>query len=135
MEALRMDSGLPVVANNETVIEPGGVYLSFQCDDDEPYSVAKVLHVGGNSAGYVQLSPGLTPVASPDLWLKLYRTHLAEPPAGLPAEVMAGPAVVMPVTLAVFLAWGPPKFPVWLGTESVTADELAAIAALRHLYP
>jgi hypothetical protein len=125
----------PVVLDTGTVVEPGGVYLTFHDDPDEPYMVAKVLRIGGGSSGYAQLRPDMTTVDSPTLWLKMYRVPLATRPRELPAAVLAGPTVVLAVTVAVFGAWGPPAFPACLGTEPVTAEELAAMAAVRHLYP
>lgn len=124
-----------VTLENGTVVEPGGVYLTFQDDPDEPYSVAKVIRVGGGSSGYCQVLPDMTPVDSPNLWLKLYRVSLTEAPRELPAAILAGPSVVLPVTVAVFQAWGQPEFPIRLGTEGVTAEEFTAMAAVAHLYP
>jgi hypothetical protein len=119
------DEPLTVVAGNGTVVEAGGVYLTFSGDPDTPYTFAKVVSIGGSGASLgVQLGPDLRPVPSQDLWVKLYRGSYAERPD--PSEVPTGPSRILPITVAMFLAWGPPTFPIRVGTEAVTADELAA---------
>jgi len=114
-----------IVAENGTVVEAGGVYLTFSGDYDRPYKFAKVVSIGGSGASIgVQLAPDLTPVASPDLWLKLYYANNAEPPQ--PPSAPGGRFRILPVSVGMFLAWGPPKFPIRVGTEAVTPEELAA---------
>lgn len=100
----------PVVrAGNGTVVEAGGVYLTFSGDPARPYLVVKLLRVRP-SAG--------------DLWLKAYGTTSAERPAGFdPAQASAA---ALWVSVEIFLAWGPPTFPIRLATDPVTAAELAA---------
>jgi hypothetical protein len=53
-----------VVAENGTVVEAGGVYLTFSADSDQPYCAAKVISIGppSETALYVRLSarPGIT---------------------------------------------------------------------------
>jgi len=66
------------------------------------------------------------------MWLKLYHTALAERPTGLPVAVLSGEAWIVPVTVAVLLAWGAPALPIRLGTEAVSAEELAEVAAVRY---
>lgn len=124
-----------IVADNGTVIEAGGVYLTDHDDDELPYRVVKVLRVGGGgvAAGlYCQVTPGLRPVQSLEMWLKLYHTAVAERPTGLPAAVLSGGAWIIPVTVAMLLAWGAPTLPIRLGTEAVSDEELAEVAAVRY---
>lgn len=114
-----------VVASNGTVVEAGGVYLTFSGDPDTPYKFAKVISIGGSGASIgEQVGPGLTPVPSPDLWVKLYYADEVEQPAA--TTVPTGPFRILPISVAMFLAWGPPTFPIRAGTEAVSAEELVA---------
>ena len=95
-------------AENGTVLKAGGIYLSYSGDDSLPYAVSKILSIEGR-----------------DLWLKLYRRNLRErPPAFAPERLTQGYRII-PFSVAGFLAWGPPKFPILLAEEEVTAEELA----------
>jgi hypothetical protein len=118
-----------VVAGNGTIVEAGGVYLTFSGDPATPYIVAKVISIGGGPgwvAPYQRISPGQPLEASPDLWVKLFYANYADPTDAYQPAAWAGPSRVIPVTVDVFLAWGPPKFPIRVGTEPVTTAELAA---------
>ncbi|WP_143392995.1 hypothetical protein [Fimbriiglobus ruber] len=121
-----------IVASNGTAVESGGVYLTYSGDPTSPYRVAKVVSVGGGPAGVgwdCQVGSDMTPILSPDLWLKLYVTCHADSP-GQPSS--DEPFVIMPVSVAMFLAWGPPKFPIRMGTEAITVEELGARVADWH---
>lgn len=114
-----------VVAGNGTVVEPGGVYLTFSGDPRKRYKFAKVISIGGAGASIgTQLGPDLSPVPSPDLWVKLFFADSAEQPAT--GSMPTGPFRILPISVAMFLAWGPPTFPIRVGDEAVTAEELAA---------
>jgi hypothetical protein len=113
------DAGPSVVADNGTVVESGGVYLTFSGDPDRRYMLAKVLRIGDPPP---VAAPGLTP--SPDLWVRVYRRRWTAPPAK-----PSGASVVVRISVGVFLAWGPPEFPIRIGTEAVTAADRAATAA------
>ena len=80
----------------------------------------------GGASGDARLGPDLAPVPSPDLWLKVYRARFAARPAWPSAAAAAGGWQVIAVSVGMFLAWGPPDFPVRAGSEAVTAEELAA---------
>ena len=54
----------------------------------------------------------------------MYYANAAERPDA--TGVPAGPFRILPISVAMFLAWGPPTFPIRVGTEAVTAVELAA---------
>ena len=123
------DAVAVVVAENGTVIEAGGVYLTFSGDSERRYAVVKVISVGcgpGGAAACIRVLPDLTPVVSPELWVKLCYAHHEEPPEGWAMTALMGKNRILPITVGVFLAWGPPKFPIRVGTEAVTAEELAA---------
>lgn len=105
------DVGPSVVAENGTVVEAGGVYLTYSGDPGRPYTFAKVIRIGASF-------PGVSPL----LWARLYRRQWAEPPAG-----PSGRSAVAQINVAVFLAWGPPRFPVRVGTAAVTAADLATV--------
>src|SRR4051812_9334535 len=97
-----------VIAGNGTIVEAGGVYLTYSGDEDTPNAVAKVVSVGGpDAAGWdCQIAPDGTRIASPELWLKLFYFRSVEAPREIP-----GPAEkfrIMPVSANMFLAWGPP---------------------------
>ena len=118
-----------VVAENGTVIEAGGVYLTFSGDYERRYAVAKVISIGGGPGGAaacIRVLHDLTPVVSPDLWVKMPYADHARPPEGWAMTALTGKHRIVPITVDMFLAWGPPKFPIRVGTEAVTAEELAA---------
>jgi hypothetical protein len=118
-----------VVAENGTVVEAGGVYLTFSGDHEQPYAAAKIISIGGGPGGaspYVRLTPDLAPVASLDLWVKLAFAHHTSPPEGWALMALTGKHRIIPISVDVFLARGPPKFPIRVGTQAVTAEELAA---------
>ena len=118
-----------VVAENGTVIEAGGVYLTFSGDSECRYAVVKVISIGcglGGAAECIRVLPDLTPVVSPDLWVKLSYALHAEPPEGWAMTALMGKSRILPITMDMLLSWEPPKFPIRLGTEPVTVDELAA---------
>lgn len=91
--------------------------------------MAKIISIGVGSSGaapYVRVTPDLVPVVSPDLWVKLFYAHHANPPQGWALATLNGKHRILLITVDVFLAWGPPKFPIRVGSEVVTAEELAA---------
>jgi hypothetical protein len=127
------DADRTIVAGNGTVVEAGGVYLTFSGDSGQPYAVVKVVSIGSGPDGVgwdCQIAPDLTPVESLDLWLKLFYANHTEPPSRLPSA--AEPFRIMPMSVNMFLAWGPPKFPIRVGTQAVTPEELAARIADWH---
>ena len=126
----------PIVASNGTVVEAGGVYLTFSGDCERPYKLAKVISVGGSGAAMdCQISPDLVPMSSPDLWLKLYLASVADYPVGITPEVLSEGFRIIPVSVSMFLAWGPPNFPVLVGNEPVTAEELAGRVQDWYMQP
>lgn len=121
------DAQPTILARNGTVVEVGGIYLVFSGDSELPYAVTKVISVGGSGGAAMdcQLSPSLTPIPSPDLWLKIFYTRHTEPP-NLQAT-LNDDSRILPISANMFLAWGEPeKFPIRIGTEAVTSEELAA---------
>jgi hypothetical protein len=118
-----------IVAPNGTVVEPGGVYLTFSGDEDLPYAVVKVISVGcgpGVMAADCRITPDPVPVRDPDVWLKIYFGQYSERPDGPNAQMLSAGSRIVPVSVSAFLAWGPPKFPIRVSNEAVTAEELAA---------
>lgn len=113
-------------AGNGALIEPGGIYLTFSGDYDRPYTFAKIIQVvKPTGPSDRRLTPDGAVVGDLDLWLKLFYDSSPDCPNAIPLEGLAGRCRVIPVSVSMFLAWGPPKFPIRLGSETVTADELA----------
>lgn len=123
----------PIVAGNGTVVEAGDIYLTFSGDSDTPYCFAKVISVGGSGESFgVQVGPDMKPIPSQDLWVKLYYSQTAERPAE--SATPSGRFRIMPISVAMFLAWGPPLFPIRVGTEAVTEEELSARVKDWYVY-
>ncbi len=81
------EGGRTIVAGNGTVVEAGGVYLTYRDDPDEPYAVAKVISMGGGPGGCAmdcQLAPDLTPLPSPDFGSSFTTAGLPSPRTDYP---------------------------------------------------
>lgn len=85
-------------------IRAGGIYFTFCGDYDRPYCFAKLLKTDDRS-----------------VWIKLYHENYAERPPHGPV----GEWSTLHVSIDMFLAWGPPKFPIFVNDEDVTDNELA----------
>jgi hypothetical protein len=122
-----------IVAENGTVVEAGGIYLTYSGDPDTPYKFVKVVSIGGTGASIgVQVGPNLGVIPSQDLWAKIYYASSVERPVATASP--AGEFRVLPISVAMFLAWGPPTFPIRVGTEPVTPEELSARAEEWNKY-
>ena len=92
-------------ATVRTMLHAGGVYLTFSGDPSLQYRFAKVIRV----------RPG-------DMCVKLYHPKYPDRPSGAPD----GDVTIMWISVDMFLAWGPPKFPIHLYDEAVTSEEATA---------
>src|SRR5438445_12900532 len=74
-------------------LHAGNVYLTFSGDYEKPFMFAKVIHVDGEN-----------------IWLRLFVNNYSDRPTfGSTAKL--GESRIIPVSIDMFLAWGPPKFP------------------------
>ncbi len=89
-------------------LAPGQVYLIFSGDCDLPYTFAKIIRI-----------------IEDDLRVKLFKDDFPseQQPRYDPARMLAGSAIAA-VSLDMFFAWGPPKFPILIADEGVTQEEL-----------
>jgi hypothetical protein len=85
-------------------LHSGGVYLTFSGDEELPYSFAKIIQHAKN-----------------DLWVKLYRNKYEN----RPTDLYSGDHVTLNMSVDMFLAWGPPDFPVLIIDEPISEEEIA----------
>jgi hypothetical protein len=97
---------------NETSVRdflrPGRVFLTFSGDYDNPYGFAKVIALPEN-----------------DLWVKMWRQWFADRPTAFDPRSFNCPHKILEISKEMFLAWGPPKFPILIAEEAVTEEELS----------
>src|SRR4051794_11009579 len=90
-------------------LHAGNVYLTFGGDHEKPFMFAKVINVDGEN-----------------LWLRLFVNNRSDRPT-FTSTATLGESRIIPVSIEMFLAWGPPKFPIFVGIEAVSNDELSQL--------
>jgi hypothetical protein len=87
-------------------IRPGVVYLIYSCEEATPFMFAKVIDIVGES-----------------LKLKIHPDQLVDRPASYNPSVLHD-AKCVSIPMDMFMAWGPPMFPIEFIEEEVTTEEL-----------
>jgi len=91
----------------QALVRPGSVFWTFSCEHDTPYKYAKIIKSDHHG-----------------LWVKMSVEDFAIQPDLNDFANLPGATFTVPITIDVFLAWGPPKFPIYLANEPVTEEEI-----------
>ena len=92
----------------QALIRPGSVFWTFSGEQATPYKFAKIIKSDHHG-----------------LWVKLSVEDFAAQPQSYEFASRPGTTFTVPITTQVFLAWGPPKFPIFIAEEPVTDVELS----------
>jgi len=105
-----------IVHLTRELLRIGGLYFTYSGDPEVPYKHAKLLRLDENG-----------------LFVKLYMNDHTSRPDHPPK----GKYRVVLISVEMFLAWGPPKFPIFLHDEGVSSSEQAAceIALTKGIGP